>query len=228
MDKSGDEYAGEHNESEWHDSNDGFVEDGNMTDGYDPGDEYAGDFNESDEGAPVFYLTTNDLEALTGESGLPDGHYAVEEYMDWDEETQNEVFGYILEPVSEIGSGEWDYAGGDEEDGYEIVNYVTSEEELKGYFDSNLGEPVGYAYPEGPTTHPGGDDDWGDNVDYDGNMTDGYDPGDEYAGDFNESDEGAPVFYLTTNDLEALTESLVYLMDIMRWKNTWTGMKRPE
>ena len=40
----GDEYAGEHNESEWHDSNDGFVEDGNMTDGYDPGDEYAGDF----------------------------------------------------------------------------------------------------------------------------------------------------------------------------------------
>ena len=81
----GDEYAGEHNESEWHDSNDGFVEDGNMTDGYDPGDEYAGDFNESDEGAPVFYFTTNDLEALTGE---PDGHYAVEEYMDWDEETQ--------------------------------------------------------------------------------------------------------------------------------------------
>ena len=37
----------EHNESEWHDSNDGFVEDGNMTDGYDPGDEYAGDDNES-------------------------------------------------------------------------------------------------------------------------------------------------------------------------------------
>ena len=44
----GDEYAGEHNESEWHDSNDGFVEDGNMTDGYDPGDEYAGEHNESE------------------------------------------------------------------------------------------------------------------------------------------------------------------------------------
>ena len=33
----GDEYAGEHNDSEWHDSNEEFVEDGNMTDGYDPG-----------------------------------------------------------------------------------------------------------------------------------------------------------------------------------------------
>ena len=62
-----------------------------MTDGYDPGDEYAGDFNESDEGAPVFYLTTSQLEELTGQTGLPAGNYAVTGDMYDDEYSQGRV-----------------------------------------------------------------------------------------------------------------------------------------
>ena len=119
--------------------------------------------------------------------------------MDWDEETQNEVFGYILEPVSEIGSGEWDYAGGDEEDGYEIVGFST-EESLRGYFETNSlvqsGEMYGDHYPDhdGEETHEG---------EY---PEDNYDTGDNYEHEFTPIEEVEEF----VNDLKNSIEELGY------------------
>ena len=166
-------------------------------DGYSPGDDYE-DHNDSYGGVPVFYLSTVELEDLTGVAGLLEGHYGVEKYMDWDEETQEEIFGYALEPVDPTESGYWEYAGGDEEDGYEIVGFST-EESLKGYFETNNLVQEGYY------------DEYDDHGTHDGEYPgdgyepgDGYSPGDDYE-DHNDSYGGIPVFYLSTVELEDLT-----------------------
>ena len=58
--------------NQWHDSNDGFVEDGNMTDGYDPGDEYAGEHNESE------WHDSND--GFVEDGNMTDGYDPGDEY----------------------------------------------------------------------------------------------------------------------------------------------------
>ena len=110
----------------------------NLSDGYGSGDGYEdqndsyGDHHDSYGGDPVFYLTTSQLEELTGETGLPAGNYAVTGDMYDDEYSQGEGFVFELEP-EQSESEDWEYAGGEEEDGYEIVGFST-EESLKGYF----------------------------------------------------------------------------------------------
>ena len=106
------------------------------------GDFYDGNGPET-RGVPVFFLSSLNLQDLTGEQGLYEGNYAVSEDYEWDEATQNQVFGFWVEPAEQSQTGDWVYAGGETEDGYLIVESYQGEDLLRQYFDDNQLSEVG-------------------------------------------------------------------------------------
>ena len=95
-------------------------------------------------------------------------------------------------------SEDWEYAGGEEEDGYEIVGF-SSEESLKDYFETNNLVQSGEIYD-------GYHDEYDDNGTHDGEY-----PGDGYAGEHNETDGHVPVEELSLEEALAEFDAVVYL-----------------
>ena len=166
--------------------------------GWDDNGTWEEDEHDSHE-IPVFYLMSSHLADLTGDANsVAEGYYAVDEGYEYDELIGNEVFGWWLEPVVQGADGEFLMSDDEDIDGLQIVNHIATEEDLKGYFDQSLGEPVGYIYYGEPTTPPG-DDHWGDD------EGEGWDDN----GTFDEEEEwdiGDPVFYLSSENLQELTD----------------------
>ena len=163
----------------------------------DNGTDHGNDGNESDygyndenmsddNGIPVFYLSSVNLDDLdlVGD-GYSEGNYIVDE-----REIHDEFMGtfhqYWLEPVVEL-DGEWSHSEEEDDIQTSYVDFYYIEE----YFEQNSIEPVGYLYEQ-----------------YDGNGTDhGYDDnGSDYGyNDENMSDDNdIPVFYLSSENLAGL------------------------
>ena len=183
----------------------------------DNGTDHGNDGNESDygyndenmsddNGIPVFYLSSANLDdlELVGD-GYSEGNYIVDErevdYLNNGSTLQE----FWLEPVEEI-DGEWSLT--EEEDDIQ-TNYYGFEY-IEDYFGQNSIEPVGYLYEQY--------DDNGTDHGYDDNGSDyGYndDNGTDHGNDGNESDygyndenmfddNGIPVFYLSSVNLDDL------------------------
>ena len=165
--------------------------------GWDDNGTWEEDEHDSHE-IPVFYLMSSHLADLTGDANsVAEGYYAVDEGYEYDELIGNEVFGWWLEPVVQGADGEFLMSDDEDIDGLQIVNHIATEEDLKGYFDQSLGEPVGYIYYGEPTTPPG-DDHWDDD------EGEGWDDNGTWEEDEHDSHE-IPVFYLMSSHLADLT-----------------------
>ena len=157
-----------------------------------------------DNGIPVFYLSSANLDdlELVGD-GYSEGNYIVDERVIYSG-FNDYFYEYWLEPVVEI-DGEWSLT--EENDGFQTDYGVWAVED---YFDQNSIEPVGYFYEQ--------HDDNGTDHGYDDNGSDyGYndDNGTDHGNDGNESDygyndenmsddNGIPVFYLSSANLDDL------------------------
>ena len=125
--------------------------DGNVTgpDHGDGGEDYGNnDGNGTEgEGIPVFYLSANDIEVLSGADGA-EGYYGIYKDSSWDETTNAHVFEYWLEPAKMVQEGDsesgWDFIEGDEGEGYRVLAGYESETSLMAYFETNQLSEVGY------------------------------------------------------------------------------------